>query len=257
MIEILIQPNMHHKGLRMLQALVDTAPVRSTVVSEPTGRARVLMTYGPGDPIRKAWLAAHRARGGTAVLWDMGYFATKDFIGGMRFSVNDWHPQKLLDLAPRDSSRWDALHLPLRSDYDKKGPIILVGMGPKTRAIIDETNWEIMTYHRLRRRFPDRRIIFRPKPGRASPAVPCATDGRTPIEQLLRGASLVVCRHSNVACDAVVAGVPFEASDGAAKWLDNKPYTPENRLEFLWRLMYFNWRADEAAQAWGMVLKCV
>ena len=257
MIEILIQPNMHHKGLRMLQALTATALVPCTVVDKPSGGARVLMTYGPGDSARMAWLGEHRERAGTTVMWDMGYFATKDFIGGMRFSVNDWHPQKLLDLAPRDSSRWDALRLPLRNDHDPKGPIILVGMGPKTRAIVDETNWEITTYHRLRRRFPSRRIIFRPKPGRAHPAVPCATDGRSSIEQLLRGASLVVCRHSNVACDAVVAGIPFEASDGAARWLDNKPYTPDNRLEFLWRLMHFNWRPDEAAQAWEMLLKCV
>jgi hypothetical protein len=255
--EILIQPNMHHKGLRMLQALVATAPAPHTVVDRPSGRARVLMTYGVGDPERMKVVEEHRARGGTSVLWDMGYFATKDFIGGMRLSVNEWHPQRLLDRAPRDSSRWDALHLSLRNDYDPKGPIILVGMGPKTRAIVSDPHWEVAALAKLKRRFPRHRIIFRPKPGRSHPTIPCQIDGRSPIEQVLKGASLVVCRHSNVALDAVVAGVPFEASDGAAKWLDGKPYTAENRLELLWRCMWFNWRPDEAAQAWKMVLKCL
>jgi hypothetical protein len=255
--EILIQSNMGEKGRRMLNALASTAPIPHTVVEAPSGRATVLMTYGPGDKVRKQWLAEHRARGGVTVIWDMGYFATKDFVGAMRFSANEWHPQHLMDRAPADGSRWDALRLPLRADANPKGPIILVGMGPKTRAIIDETDWESRMFVKLRKRHPGRQIIFRPKPGRPHPTLPCETDGHSPIESLLKGASLVVCRHSNVACDAVLAGVPFEASDGAARWLADKPYTPENRLEFLRRLMWFNWRPDEAAAAWGMVLKCV
>lgn len=258
MIEILLQANMSNKGQRMLRALAEAARAPCIVVDRPTGKARILMTYGPGDKVRKQWLAEQRARGATTVIWDMGYFATKDFRGGLRFSVNHWHPQALLNLAPADSSRWDALKMPLRSDANPRGPIILVGMGQKTRAIIDETDWEARAYQKLRKRFPGRQIVFRPKPGHGiPPRLPCHSDNRTPIEQLLKGASLVVCRHSNVACDAVVAGVPFEASDGAATWLDGKPYTPDNRYEFLSRLMFFNWKAAEASMAWKMVLKCL
>jgi hypothetical protein len=215
------------------------------------------MTYGPGQPLRKAQLEAHRKTGGRLVLWDVGYFAQDRAPGTFRLSVDEGHPQHLLDYAPADSARWNAMGIPMRHVHDPKGPIILVGLGPKTRAIIPDTNWEIVMYSRLRRRFPRHTIIFRPKPRRPHPQVPCHTDGTTPIATLLEGASLVVCRHSNVAVDAVVAGVPFEASDGAAKWLDGKPYTFDNRLEFLQRLMWFNWRAEEARQAWGMILKCL
>lgn len=256
--EILIQANMINKGRRMLEALAETAPMPNTVVDRPSGHAKVLMTYGPGEKLRKQWLTEHRARGGTTVVFDIGYFATKDFKGGLRFSVNHWHPQALLDRAPADSSRWDALGLPLLDGYSQHGPIILVGMGAKSRAIAEEPDWEMRAAQKLMKRFPGRKIIYRPKPGHgAHPRLPFQADNRTPIEQLLKGASLVVCRHSNVACDAVLAGIPFEASDGAATWLADKPYTRENRYEFLSRLMWFNWRSTEAAAAWEMVLKCV
>lgn len=257
--EILITHDMSLKGQRMLHALADTAPIPCTIVDKPAGKGDpLLMTYGVGHPERLKQTEAHRKAGGTVVMWDIGYFGRgKDTEKALRLSVNDWHPQRLLDRVPLDGSRWDSYGITLREDFNAKGPIILVGLGPKTRAIIADTNWEAIALTRLRRRFPRARIIYRPKPRRIYPPLPVPTDARTPIEELLQGASLVVCRHSNVAVDAAIAGVPFEASDGAAKWLDGKPYTRENRLEFLRRLAWFNWRPDEAAQAWKVIQRCV
>jgi hypothetical protein len=59
----------------------------------------------------------------------------------------------------------------------------------------------------------------------------------------MRGCSLVVCRHSNVAIDACIAGVPVECDDGAAFALyRNGPQPDENaRREFLGRLAWWNW----------------
>src|SRR5690606_31042250 len=98
--------------------------------------------------------------------------------------------------------------------------------------------------------FPGRKVIFRPK-RRDDMKLPCKTDGETPIAELLRGSSLVVCRHSNVAVDAAIAGVPFECEDGAAAWLQARPYTAENRLDFLRRLAHWQYRPDEADRAWA------
>lgn len=255
-VEILIEPAMSVHGTKMLRALAQTAPMPCKVVGKPSGDARTLVIYGVGHLSRKVLAERHRAAGGQLVLWDLGYLRDR-MPGAMRLSVNDWHPQRLLDRAPLDSSRWDRMHLPLRNDCDPAGPVILVGLGPKTRAIIEDRDWEAVKFAELSKRFPGRRIIFRPKPRRPHPSLHCQTDATSPIETLLRGASLVVVRHSNVGVDAVVAGIPVEAEDGAVKYLDGKEYSPQNRLEFLWRLAHFNWRADEAKGAWRMIEKCL
>ncbi len=254
--EIIITPDMGLKGTRMLQAMADTAPMPCRVVTEPSGSAKTLMIYGPGHPVRKVQAEQHAAAGGRLVLWDIGYFAHTHCPGAMRLSIDHGHPQGMLDRVPLDGSRWDALGVPLRQDYQVKGPILLIGLGPKARATMDNKEWERQAFAKLRRRFPRANIVFRPKPNRPHPMLPCRIDGKTPIDVLLRGVSLVVCKHSNVAVDATVAGVPFECSDGAACWLHGKPYSPANRLEFLRRLMWFNWHAEEAAEAWKVIQRC-
>lgn len=250
--EILIEPNMSSYGTEMLKAL---AKVEGKVVSKPTGNDKALMIYGVGHQGRKVIAEQHLAAGGHLVLWDLGYCRDK-FKGAMRLSFNEWHPQNYLDRAPLDGSRWGRMNTPLRNDFDPDGPVVLIGLGPKTRAIISDPDWELTTYSGLKARFPKRKVIFRPKPKRPYPAFSCELSLGGPIENVIKGASLVVVRHSNVAVDAVIAGVPFEASDGAARWLEGKPYTPENRLEFLFRLWYFNWTANEAKEAWRMIHRC-
>lgn len=255
--EVLIEPGMTPKGCRMLEALAACAPRPCTVVDKPSGHAKVLVIYGVGHPGRKLLAEQHRARGGRLVLFDIGYFAQQAFVGAMRFSIDRPHPSpNLLDLAPADGSRWAALKIQLRDDFDPKGPIILAGLGQKTKAILPpgQKAWEEQAFQQLRKRFPGREIVFRPKPRSLPyPQLPCRIDAASPIEAVLKGASLVVVKHSNMALDAAVAGIPFEAEDGAARWLVGKPYTPANRLELLQRTMWFNYHPSEAAQAWQMI----
>ena len=259
--EILIEPGMTAKGTRILQALPACAPRPCTVVSKPSGNAKVLMIYGAGNPGRKKLAEQHHDQGGRLVLWDIGYFAQQHFKGAMRFSVDRMHPlPRLLDLVPDDGSRWQKLGIALREDYNPKGHIVIVGLGQKSRNILPprEKVWEAQAFQQLKKRFPGREVVLRPKPGGHShPPLPCRIDAASPIEAVLKGASLVVVKHSNVALDAAVAGIPFEAEDGIARWLADKPYTPANRLELLQRTMWFNYHASEAAQAWQMIERCL
>ena len=200
------------------------------------------------DNARKAQIA----KGGRVLHWDHGYFRREKITGYMRMCIDSDHPQQWLDRTPADPARWDSLGLSLREDCDQNGHIVLVGMGAKSRAYQNQYHWEEAKAAELRRRFPRRRIVFRPK-GRDSKRLhgfELVNDFTRPIEDVLRGASLVVCRHSNVACDAVLAGIPFECEDGAAAWLKDKPFDFDTRLDFLRRLAHWQYKPHEADAAW-------
>lgn len=254
--EFLMPPPSHRYAGPMIEPLrlaAERAGCRTVCTSRYEGMSDWLVLYGVGAAPRTRARAEHIAKGRAALLWDLAYFG-RDPGEYIRVSVNHDHPQDLLDRAPQDPGRWDALGIELREDGDASGPIILVGLGYKSRIYLGAAgaNWEERKLFELRCRFPRREIIHRPKRADRAPSLDCRTDDSGgPIEDLLRGASLVVCRHSNVAVDAAIAGVPFECEDGAAKWLDRREFTPVNRLEFLRRLAWFQWRPDEVDQAWA------
>lgn len=251
--EFLIPPDLSRTGMPALEALYGAAiklgvPCIKTSVYE--GTCDQLWLFGVGHIHRAPAREAHVKSGRRVILWDLGYFGRRKLGGYCRVSIDTDHPQKWLEQTPEDPSRWEMYNIPLRQDYDPEGPIILIGLGRKSRSYLGLPDWEIDTFHALRKRFPERKIIYRPKPGHPSPAIAVTTDVTSSIEQLLEGASLVVCRHSNVAVDAAIAGVPFECEDGAAMWLLQRPFTADNRLSFLRRLAWWQWSVPEAPKAW-------
>lgn len=213
------------------------------------GRSEWLVLFGVGAPVHHAARLRHIAAGGKVLIWDLGYFGRAKVGGFVRCTLNDDHPQHLLDRAPDDASRWRRHGIALREDADPDGHIVLIGLGSKQRIYVGPIEWERRTYNDLVNRFPGRRIVYRPKKKDDPVTLPCERNGSSPIADLLKGAALVVCRHSNVAVDAAIAGVPFEAQDGAAMWLKAREFTPANRLAFLQRLSWFQWHPNEASKA--------
>jgi hypothetical protein len=252
--EVLMDAPMSRRGKRMLQALADTAPAGSVVTTAYTGSRRVLALYGAGLPARAAVMRAHLARGGRVAAWDLGYWDRDD---AMRVSVDNLHPTAAqLALAPAGETRRPVA---LREDADPAGPVLLVGIGPKSCDLLGLRflQWETAALQRIKRSHPGRRVLWRPK-GKRPVQLPGATLAHgQPIEDALRGCSLVVCRHSNVAIDAAIAGVPVQCDDGAARALyaTNPAPAPAERAEFLRRLAWWNWRPTEAAQAWAWINK--
>lgn len=212
-----------------------------------------LVLWGVGAPENHAARTKQLAAGGKAMLWDLGYVAREKVVGHAKISVNFDHPQHWLDRTKPDPTRWERLRTPLRNDHNPGGHIVLVGMGRKSRAYLGMNDWEQRTYAALRKEFPGRRILHRPKGEDDDFRLPCERDWQSPIQQVLVGASLVVARHSNVCVDAVIAGVPFRAEDGAATWLNGKDYSLANRRDFLRRLAWWQWKASEARLAWAFV----
>lgn len=244
------------RGRRMLKAMAAAAPAGSSIREAYGGSHRILMVWGGGRPDRVELLKRHRAAGGVTVAWDLAYW---DREGAARLGINSLHPTaEQLAMAPADGARREFV---LREDADPNGPVLLVGLGRKSARMLGVAPmwWETKRLRDIRARMPGREVIWRPKRPDRTPLDGARMCVDAPIEEALRGMSLVVCRHSNVAVDACVAGVPVECDDGAALALyrGNQSPTREQRAEFLRRLTWWEWRPDEAAQAWDWIERVV
>jgi hypothetical protein len=248
------------RGVRMLKAMIAAAPIEVRVRSSYVGDCELLMMYGNGHPIRRPWWRKHLERGGHCIGFDLGYFSREDGDNcKMRVTLDADHPQKWI--RPEPPERWDSEGIALREDANPRGPVVIIGMGPKSNAALgmQTLQWETRAAKAAKAAYPDREIVFKPKLAR-HPKVPGLRVVTGPIEDVLKGASLVVCRHSNVAIDACIAGVPVVCDDGAAAALYGPDIaaptqvTRAQRLEFLRSLAYFNWAPSEAKQAWKFLL---
>lgn len=253
-VEVLISPDLITRAQKMLEAMVAAAPaaIRCVVRTQFTGTVQTVLTYGLGHPARRPLWMGHVAKGGRVIAFDLGYWARKEHDFGMRMTVDADHPQKWL--RPEDGKRWAAMGIGLREDYSPDGPIVLCGMGWKSRRIL-AGDWEAETLARIRATYPGRAVVFKPK-RETDPGLPGVPVVRGAIEDVLKGASLLVCRHSNVAVDACIAGVPAVCEDGAAAALYGSdlaaPRQPSRaeRLAFLESLAHWQYRPSEARLAW-------
>lgn len=250
-IEILIPDRANAFGRRVLDLVTAASPaagMKPVMTNSYKGDAKWLVMWGVGGGNRSAIRDLHGSRGGITVLLEFGFFKRDKTDGYVRLALNDDYCTRWLDQTPPAPERWNELQVELREDADPTGPIILAGIGPKQRAYMNGVMWEEAKLTELQRRFPGREIVYRPKPNRPFPRLPVRTIASGPIEQALKGASLVACLHSNVAIDAVVAGVPFEAEEGPSTWLRDKPYTRENRLDLLQRIARWQYRLHEIGE---------
>lgn len=220
-----------------------------------------LCLWGVGHEIRSKARDKHVAKGGHVACWDLGYLGggKEPGVSYQRVSVDYNHPWRDLDRTPSDSTRFDRFQIKLRNDSDPDGPVIVIGMGPKARKHLGLSKWEMEMLQKTQARFPKRKVLYRPKPI-LKKGVPINRDHHIKWEttkldkfsDVLRGASLVITRHSNCAVEACIAGVPVECDDGAAYWLyrHGSQQSEGARLDFLRRLAWWQYRTDEMREAW-------
>lgn len=255
--EVLICPSLVSRGHKILEAMAAAgalAGVTCKIRDHYTGNSEWLMTWGMGSPQRREWLEAHRRTGGRIIGWDLGYW---DRDQQMRLTIDEDHPQRFLKVM--DSSRFDASGIKLRADANPDGPIILAGLGRKQRIALGDTTmkWESNKLKAIRAAYPNKTVLYRSK--RSEILHPLKSAFGT-IDQALRGASLVVCRHSNVAVDACIAGIPVVCEDGIAAALYGDdllhPIIPsiDCRRFFLQQVAWWQWKSSEAYEAWKFII---
>lgn len=262
MYHILITPKMTQKGKYFLNALhVAAEQMKLPVTSGPEYRTcKMLVTYGLGGDDRMPVAMSHMKSGGQLVAFDLGYWDRGLSVDARKFrvAINGFHPREVMNGAAPSRQRWESAGLRIEADRNKAGPIMLVGNAPKAVAI-GAAGWTANRSREIRAVFPGAKILYRPKPKRPHEGgVVYDQLSAGPIERELSRVSLVVCRHSNVAVDACRMGVPVVCDDGAGaciypQHLREYQSQPDiaKRTEFLHRLAYWQWSANEAGAFWN------
>jgi hypothetical protein len=262
------------KGRRLIEAAhegAQKAGLNSRIVTNGNVRSGAyIVLYGLGGADRIAYAGQPNV-----ISFDAGYWERKLDLPARKFrvSIGGFHcPERIFRDPYPGPDRWNESGLAIaESGGDPKGPILLVGNGPKSNRI-GAANWCAEMSRNLREWFPDQKIWYRPKPKRAHDCgVDCdaVADDRE-IEKVLAKCSLVICRHSNVAVDAARCGVPCVAEDGAGHSIYHAPDSlgnPENglpcmpnvkkRAELLHRLAWWQWSIAEirAGLFWPWMLR--
>jgi hypothetical protein len=251
---VLITKKTAAKAKRFLGALISAGIERGLTITRGDEYAEcdVLILYGLGGADRINIAAQHQARGKTFVAWDLGYWDRFTHDRKYRLAFNSNHPHDVMR-GPVSPER-----IRMHSVSNPNGPILLIGHGRKSNAVWAD-GWVVEKLSELRRVFPGKQIVYRPKP--INPLeVHTLPISYGAIDDALVGVSLVVCRHSNVAVDACRLGVPVVCDAGAAAEIypqtlsdrHNQP-SEDTRRAFLQRLALWQYSANEADQAWDFI----
>jgi hypothetical protein len=214
--------------------------------------------YGYTATLRRI-MADQIKAGGKAVYIDLGYWDRIRNDGHHKISVNARHPTAYFMARPMDGARIQKLGIQLMPWRRGGRSIVIAGMGQKA-AEAEGTpveKWERDAIQWLART-TKRRLIYRPKPSWIL-AKPLPGAEYSPKEQslnsLLGDCHAVVTHHSNVAVEALVAGVPTFCWKGVAEPLSlqdldliEQPHYPEGRVEWMNAISYCQWSIDEMQQ---------
>lgn len=257
-VELLRFEPQSHRTLALIRALgrgAAAAHITLAVTDRFHGGASWLVLWGPGAPDRIEPMRRQLAAGGHVVCFDLAYWQRDDKV---RVSIDAPHPQAWVMRRAWPAQRFVADRVPVTNAWNPGGPVIVAGIGEKATVQYgaDVRSWETAMIGVARDRGLD--VRYRPKKNGAVP-VGLRHAGAGPIETILKGASLVITWHSNVAIDAIRMGIPVICRDGAAAavcdstWTDEPP-TPlpgPIRDRFLANLAWFQWNpATEAVACW-------
>ncbi len=196
-----------------------------------------------------------------AVYIDLGYWGRREggrWTGYHKVVVNNRHPTEYLMTTDRPADRFGRFGIEVKPWRLEGDHILVAGMGDKgARAEgFEPEEWERQTITELRRH-TNRPILYRPKPSwkEAKPIEGTRYSHRdVPVERELQDCWAVVTHHSNVAVDALLAGIPAICVGGVARMLTGSdleairhPPRPAGREQWAANLAYTQWSIAEMA----------
>jgi hypothetical protein len=196
---------------------------------------------------------------GRAVYVDLGYWDRRRggrFAGFHKIAVNARHPTAYFRRPAHPPDRLRAVAAPIKPWRRNGRHVLVAGMGDKgARAEGYATEaWERWAIGELQR-YTARPIVYRPKPSwkKARPIAGTIYSPRTrEVADELRDCWAVVTHHSNVAVDAIMAGVPAFCWEGVAACMSGQelagiesPPMPDGREQWAADIAYTQWSVEE------------
>jgi hypothetical protein len=204
------------------------------------------------------------AIGRPSVIADLGYFGRSKTQSAAyyKISVNDNHPTAFFQNIKHSSDRFNIFGIKVEPMRKRGNYILFAGIGPKSSVLynIEHQSWDQWAISELNK-YTKIPIYYRAKPNHAEKFKQIAgsiwSDPTRPLESLLNDAWAVVTRHSNVAVDGIIRGVPCFAIDGVATKIGltdlsqiNTPRYPsyKEQLQFCYDLAYTQWTLSEVSE---------
>lgn len=195
----------------------------------------------------------------TAIYFDLGYWQRRiktRFDGYHKISVNSRHPTEYFQRFRHPYDRFQQLGVEIKPwKKNPNGKILVAGISQKAAIAegIPPFDWETRAINKLKAH-TKREIVYRPKPNclRSRPITGSVFDKKMPLQIALIHAHAAVTRHSNVAVDAILAGVPAFCDYGVAVPMSRQdltkiesPYFPEDREQWAADIAYCQWTPGE------------
>lgn len=201
--------------------------------------------------------AAYKKAGANYIYWDLGYwhrkFVSNPLDGYHRLGVNHWDTAANMRRACPDD-RWRQAKFEIKPRQKDGNEILIAGMSEKAARTHGYRfgEWEDKTRKQIaafKLKYP---IVLRPKPNRKQRGLP-------EIQGALSKARIVISHHSNVAVDALIAGVPSFTDKGVGRLIHANlateltcdfievPYFPreDDRRQLLCDIAYAQWTPAE------------
>lgn len=227
--------------------------------------AEIAVFYGFDANLRRVF-ADYRALGRQVVYVDLGYWGRRQggpLAGYHKVVVNGRHPTAYFQAVRHDADRAALLDLEFKPWSRGGNHIIVAGMSAKCAEVegFAPSEWEKRTVAELRR-YTSRPIVYRPKPSWTEARPITGTTFEPSLDalpRLLINCHAVVTHHSNVAIDAMLAGVPAFSAEGPATVLCQSdlsqiehPIRPDGREQLACDLAYAQWTTQEmrSGAAW-------
>lgn len=251
-----------------MRAAGEDAELKSSASYRGLPRAEVAVFYGLAGGLRRV-LADYREKRRRAIYIDLGYWGRRKktrWDGFHKMVLNARHPTAYFQAKPHPPDRFAQFGIAVEPWRSEGRHILIAGMSAKAAAAegLRPEQWERATIARLRQ-ITKRPLIYRPKPNwiGARPISGSTFDPERPLAAALRDCHAVVAHHSNVAVDALIAGIPVHCPLGVASVLGEpelakieNPRMPDGRAQWAADLAYCQFSLEEMTSgvAWRTLI---